>query len=42
MHDIVLWVKAADNCREVFIDPPAEVVAEKGTSIGMMHNKVAQ
>jgi hypothetical protein len=36
MYNIILWVEAVDNYREVFIDSPAEVV---GVSVGVMHDQ---
>jgi hypothetical protein len=40
-HDIVFRIKAADNCREIFVNLPAQVVAQKGARVGVMHDKVA-
>lgn len=35
-------VKAANDGREVFINPSAEIIAQERTGVGMMHDEIAQ
>ena len=41
-HDVVFRIKTANDGREVFIDPSAEIIAQKGTGVGIIHDKIAQ
>jgi hypothetical protein len=42
MHDIVIWVQASDNGGKVLVNPSVEVVLQKGTSVGVVHDQVAK
>ena len=42
MHDIVFRVQTINNSREVFINPSAEIITQKGVSVSIIYNKVAQ
>lgn len=41
-HDVVFRVKTMNDGREVFIDPSAEIVPQKGASVSMIHDQVVQ
>lgn len=41
-HDVVFRVKAANDGKEVFINPSAEIIAQERTGVGMMHDEIAQ